>query len=881
MKLHAAASRLLIFALASAGLSQPLSAATFAVSGGEWHDAPGGTECYGKEITVTVSGLEPASYTVEVDAAERYFNAPGKRVMSVKADDQVLAKEVDLFKEDGPGKTRALRGTVTHANDSLAGPLRITLSGIVENATFDRIRILDAAGKVVAETSAAKLRGAASTFGAEIPSVAGPEIWKDSSRPAAERAADLVRRLSLQEKAAQLQMAAPAIPRLGIPAYDWWNEALHGVARAGVATVFPQAIGVAATWDPDLWKEAAVAIGTEARAKHHDYARTHGGATARYYGLDIWSPNVNIFRDPRWGRGQETYGEDPFLTARMGVAFVQGLQGNDPNYFRVIATPKHFAVHSGPEADRHHFDVNVSDQDLWETYLPAFEACILEGGAYSAMGAYNRFRGESCSASKLLLGDILRGKWGFQGFTVSDVDSVSDIHAHHHITHTPEESSALALKRGLDLNSGSTYRALPEAVQAGLCSLEDVDRAAKRCFTARFRLGMFDSPDRVPYARIPITANDTPAHDALALKVARESIVLLKNEGSLLPLPKKGVIAMIGPDADGSAKDGVLVGNYNGEPSHPVGLLDGMRKKLQGAGTVLYAKGCEVTRADPKLEAEALAVAARADVLVMVMGLNPHIEGEEGAGGDRTDIALPAPQEALMEKLAALGKPAVLVLAAGSAQAVCWAQEHVPAILDVWYPGQRGGDALADVLFGDCNPAGRLPVTFYRSDADLPDFKNYDMAGRTYRYFAGKPLYPFGFGLSYTTFRYSKPRLAADSAGGRNVTVQVANTGRRAGDEVVELYVSRPDRVAADGLPIRSLRGFKRVALAPGEAKEVTFRLTPFQFAFVDKAGQRTVEPGTYRLGIGGSQEPAISLDITFGKRIVEPPYAVLPPSCQ
>ena len=647
-----------------------------------------------------------------------------------------------------------------------------------------------------------------------------------------------------------------------------------------MATVFPQAIGAAATWNPALWHEAANVISDEARAKHHDHARANGGNSARYFGLDMWSPNVNIFRDPRWGRGHETYGEDPFLTGRFGVAFCQGLQGNDPTYLKTIATPKHFAVHSGPEADRHRFDAQASDQDLWETYLPAFEACFLEGKAYSIMGAYNRFRGESTTASQLLLVDILRGKWGFQGYTVSDVDSVSDIHNGHHITRTGVESSALAIKRGMDLNSGGTYSALPEAVRQGLCTVEDVDRAFKRCMVARIRLGMFDPPEKVAYARIPISVNNSPEHDALALKVAQESIVLLKNQGGLLPLQAKGTIAVIGPNADDrEIKNGVLVGNYSGDPSHPVTFLDGIRKKMNGKGTVLYAKGCEISRPDPALESEALAVAAKADVVVMVMGLNAKIEGEEGEGGDRTFIGLFPHQEKLLQQVSALGKPVVLVIAAGSAMAVNWAQDHVPAILDVWYPGQRGGDATADVIFGDYNPAGRLPLTFYKSDSDLPDFRNYDMAGRTYRYFKGEPLYPFGFGLSYTTFDYGKPAAKATPDGGFEVSVCITNTGKRAGDEVAQLYLSRKTAAPDSGLPIKSLRGFKRLHLQPGESKSVVFHLTPFQLAFADRSGNRSVTTGDYLVEISGGQTPARQLIIQVAKPVAQAAYAFREPS--
>lgn len=858
------------------------TAASVSVTGSTVYQDPATKqlELFGNPMDVTVSGLPPGTYTLEVDARELFYKAPGKRVMSLRSGNQVLAEHVDLYKLAGGNNPYTITAKVNHPGDFANGPLVIQFVGETSEAKFDLLRVKDATGKIVAESSAAILVKEQNSFGSEVPTVKAPEIWRDPAQTPTDRAADIVRRLSLQEKAAQLQMAAPAIPRLGIPSYDWWNEALHGVARAGVATVFPQAIAAAATWNPALWKETADVIADEARAKYYEHIRTRNGNSARYAGLDIWSPNVNIFRDPRWGRGHETYGEDPFLTGRFGVAFCQGLQGNDPHYFKTIATPKHFAVHSGPEADRHHFDAQASDQDLWETYLPAFEACFLEGKAYSVMGAYNRFRGESCSASQLLLMDILRGKWGFKGYTVSDVDSVADIHSSHHITKSAAESSALALKRGMDLNSGSTYKALPKAVSEGLCTVEDVDRALTRLMVARIRLGLFDPADKVPYAKIPFSVNDAPDHDALALKVARESIVLLKNQGALLPLTPKGTVAVIGPNADDrEIKNGVLVGNYSGNPSHPVTFLDGIRKKWAGKGTVLYAKGCEVSRADSALEAEALATAAKADVVVMVMGLNPKIEGEEGEGGDRTYLGLFPHQEKLLQQVAALGKPVVLVIAAGSAMAVPWAQEHIPAILDVWYPGQRGGDALADVLVGDYNPAGRLPLTFYKSDSDLPDFKDYSMVGRTYRYFTGKPLYPFGYGLSFTTFAYDKPSVKPSDDGGYDVAVPVTNTGKLAGDEVAQLYISRKDAPAGGHLPLRSLRGFKRFHLLPGETRTVIFHLTPFQLAFAGADGKRSVDPGEYLIGLGGGQEPAQQVTLVIKTLINDPAYACKEPT--
>jgi beta-glucosidase len=855
------------------------------LTGGQFYTKGARTEVYGRTLEVVFSGLPAGTYTVEVDAAELFFNQPGRRAMNIACGETVLAKNWDPFKEaGGAGKTATVRAKVDHPGDSLRGPLVVAFTAVADNAKFDEIRVLDAAGAVVARTTAAALQAQGDRFGSDVPQVSGPEVWKDPAQSPSVRAADLVRRLSLREKVSQLQMAAPAIPRLGIPAYDWWNECLHGVARAGRATVFPQAIAAAATFDDALWQQAATAMSDEARAKHHEYARTHGGASARYFGLDMWSPNVNIFRDPRWGRGQETYGEDPYLTGRFGVAFVRGLQGDDPRYLKVIATPKHFAIHSGPENLRHVFDVDVSNQDLWETYLPAFEACFREGRAYSVMGAYNRFRGDSCSAHPLLLEQILRRTWGFAGYSVSDVDSVGDIYQTHKLRPNAAGAAALALTNGLDLNSGTTYQALLPALRQRLVAVEDIDRALLRCLEARIRLGMFDPPEQVPYARIPISVNACPAHDQLALQVARASLVLLKNDQRTLPLAKAGTVAVIGPNADdaGTRENDLMVGNYSGTPPSVTTVLAGIRQKLASQGRVLYAKGCEISRGSPAQAEEALGVARQADAVIMVLGINAHIEGEEGAGGgDRTQLGLFPHQQVLLERVAALGKPVVLVLMNGSALAVNWAHGHIPAILEAWYPGQRGGEAVADVLFGDYNPAGRLPVTFYRSEQDLPDFKDYAMKGRTYRYFRGQPLYAFGHGLSYTTFKYDALRQEAGADEQRLISVKVTNTGTRAGDEVVQLYVSRREQSENSTLPIRSLRGFKRVHVEPGETKTVTFTLAPFQFAFADQDGVRTVEAGEYLVGVGGSQQPAQTVVINFPARLVNPPYAHSAPQVQ
>jgi beta-glucosidase len=687
--------------------------------------------------------------------------------------------------------------------------------------------------------------------------------FQDPDLPVEARVADLVGRLTLEEKVGQLMHAAPAIPRLGIPAYGWWNEALHGVARAGRATVFPQAIGLAATWDTSLMHRVAGAISTEARAKYHEALRR--GGTGTYEGLTFWSPNINIFRDPRWGRGMETYGEDPFLAGRLAVAFVRGMQGDDPRYLKAVATPKHFAAHSGPEPGRHAFDATPNEGDLRDTYLPAFEAAVTEGGAQSVMCAYNRLGGVPACASRRLLHEILRDEWGFAGYVVSDCDAVDDIRTGHRVTADSAAAAAMALAAGTDLNCGSAYRSLADAVHRGLASEAQVDTSLARLFRARMRLGMFDPPERVPYAAIPYSENDAPAHQALALEAARKSLVLLKNDG-LLPLRRDlHTVAVIGPNADDVE---VLLGNYNGTPSSPVTPLAGLRLKLPHAD-VLFARGSDwaqgATPADsaaaPALRDSAVAAARRADVAVLCLGLSPRLEGEElpvhvpgFEGGDRTDLSLPAPQQALLEAVVATGTPVVLVLLNGSALAVNWAAAHVPAILEAWYPGQAAGAAIADVLLGDYDPAGRLPVTFYNSVDQLPAFTDYRMVGRTYRYFRGGVLFPFGYGLSYTRFAYRDLRVPPTVRAGEPVEVsaEVENTGGVAGEEVVQLYVA--NRAATVPVPIRSLAGVERISLRPGERRRVAFTLAPRQLSLIDSAFTRVVEPGAYEVSVGGKQ---------------------------
>jgi beta-glucosidase len=685
-------------------------------------------------------------------------------------------------------------------------------------------------------------------------------IFQNPALPAEQRAADLVSKMSLEEKVSQMVYDAPAINRLGVPAHNWWNECLHGVARAGIATVFPQAIGLAAAWNVDLLGRIAQAISDEARAKHHDAARR--GNRGQYFGLTYWSPNINILRDPRWGRGQETYGEDPYLTARLGVTFTRGLQGDDPRYLKLAATPKHYAVHSGPEADRHHFDAVASQRDMRMTYLPAFEACVREAKAESIMGAYNRVNGEPACASQTLLQKILREEWGFEGYVVSDCGAIKDIYAHHRVVKTAAEAAALAVRNGCDLNCGETYPALVRAVQQGLISEAEIDRAVTRLFTARFKLGMFDPDEMVPYAQIPIEINDAPIHRTLARQAALEAMVLLKNNGGLLPLSRSlKKLAVIGPNADDAV---VLLGNYHGTPSSSVTPLQGILEAVSPQTEVLYARGCDVNGSNRSGFSEALAVARQADLVIFVGGLSQLVEGEEGqregvtggrSRGDRKRIELPGRQEELLKALHAEGKPLVLVLLNGSPVSIPWAQEHVPAILEAWYPGEEGGTAVAQVLFGDYNPAGRLPVTVYRSTEELPTFEDYDMQGRTYRYYRGDPLYPFGYGLSYTSFAYANLTLSREVLSPRetlSVQVEVTNTGERSGDEVVQLYVS--DLESSYPAPIRQLHAFTRVHLTPGETQQVSFDLDPRQLYLIDDAGNKVVEPGLFELSVGGCQ---------------------------
>jgi beta-glucosidase len=702
--------------------------------------------------------------------------------------------------------------------------------------------------------------------------------YLDTSLPAEQRAADLVRRMSIEEKASQLVNQARAIPRLNVPAYDWWSEALHGVARNGFATAFPEPIGLAATFDAPAIHDLAVVTSIEARIKHAQAVRA--GHSNIYEGLDFWAPNINIFRDPRWGRGQETYGEDPFLTARLGVAFVTGMQGDDPRYYRVISTPKHFAVHSGPETTRHTADVIVSKHDELDTYLPAFRAAVTEAKAGSVMCAYNSINGQPACANQFLLQDQLRGKWGFKGYVVSDCQAVVNIFDGHHYKPTQAQSSAASLLSGMDnecadyitrVTDDHDYKPYLDAVKQGFLKESDIDVALTRLFTARIKLGMFDPPEMVPYSKIDEKLLDSPAYRALARKVANESMVLLKNDG-ILPLRASAIrIAVVGPLAD---QTDVLLGNYNGTPSHTVSVLEGLRAEFPQAaidyvpGTRFLGKqGSPSTSKDGWSEADlapqpkAINAARNADVVIAVVGITSKLEGEEMKvnvpgflGGDRTSLDLPKPEQALLEAIASTGKPLVVVLTNGSALGVNWAEAHANAILEAWYPGEEGGAAVAETLSGRNNPAGRLPVTFYKDVTQLPPFEDYAMKSRTYRYFEGAPLYPFGYGLSYTTFAYSDLAVpAAPVAAGSPLIaeVTVTNTGRRSGDEVAQLYLSFP---GVPGAPLRALRAFQRIHLEPGASQRLHFELQPRDLSMVTEAGQPIVAEGDYTISIGGGQ---------------------------
>lgn len=822
-------------------------------------------------------------------------------------------------------------------------------------------------------------------------------LYQDPSIPIDERVSDLISRMTLEEKAYQLFNQAPAIPRLGIPAYNWWNECLHGVARAGKATVFPQAIGMASTFDEPLMLRLATAISDEARAKHHYFERNN--ARGIYMGLTFWTPNINIFRDPRWGRGQETYGEDPYLTSRMAVSFIKGLQGDNPKYFKTIATAKHYAVHSGPEFTRHSDNIFVNDRDLYETYLPAFRAAVTEANVQSVMCAYNRFRDQPCCGSDFLLKDILRNELKFNGYIVSDCGAITDFYNQtaHHVVSKAEQAWGWSLNSGTDLNCEENkwfVQKIDSAVNAGIISERDINISLARLLKARFQLGMFDPQEKQDYAKIPMSVVGSSSHLNLALQAAEKSFVLLKNDG-ILPLKKGTHIALIGPNANNPA---ILIGNYNGDPVNPVTPLKGL-KQYPGVQKISYSPGSPlvpglytdfamigadqlfhtengklkkglkasyygttdfsgkpgIERLDPtidfkwekspvnnlvdapfsvrwegilvpsksglyqfstnlnltidemqvldkpvqlqkgnryKLTAElvvsafwwasnyqqayahllwtdtsrdyfsdAMDIARSSDIIVFCGGISSNLEGEEMkietdgfAHGDRTNLNLPPIQRKLLSELKNTGKPIIYINFSGSAVALNWEQENVSAILQGFYPGEGTGTALARILFGDVNPSGRLPVTFYKSVDDLPAFSDYQMKGRTYRYYEGQPLYEFGYGLSYTSFRYSELKIPTTIPSGEPVPVivSVTNTGKRVGEEVVQIYISHID--SKTPVPQRSLVAFKRVSLNPGETKTVELTIRPDQLSKININNQRIVEAGTIKLFAGGKQ---------------------------
>jgi len=890
-------------------------------------------------------------------------------------------------------------------------------SQMVVSAAFILIGFISAAGPAQQSTQDHQATCSAATCAYLNPALS-PE----------ERSKDLVRRMTLEEKVSQMLDVAPAIPRLGVPAYNWWNEALHGIARNGYATVFPQSIGLAASWDTDLMHQIAGVIGTEGRAKYNEAIRNDDHS--RFAGLTFWSPNINIFRDPRWGRGMETFGEDPFLTASMGVEFVRGLQGDNPKYLELVSTPKHFAVHSGPEPLRHGFNVDVSEHDLEDTYLAAFRATIVEGRADSIMCAYNAIDGTPACANSRLMQQHLRGDWGFNGYSVSDCDAVADISRGHHFAANTEQAAADATKAGTDLDCGSTYKELISAVNDHLLSESNIDTAVVRLFTARMRLGMFDPQEDVPFNAIPSTEVNSAPHRELALQAARESIVLLKNRDETLPLkPSIRKIAVVGPTADLLES---IEGNYNGTAPDPVTPLDGLRKQF-GSGNILYAPGSILAagtplpipsaylRADASLKTEgmkgeyfdnaefegtpklvrvdakinfdwnrvapaegfsaktfsvrwtgvflppiageyvigvrgprgfmsfdpgggvigtqqpagrmldrvrlfvddklvmdshsnpanarlsftdthphairveylhlpndrfvdleweppagslvgsAVEAAKKSDAVIAFVGLSPNVEGEEMEvhaegfdGGDRTRIELPEAQEHLLEAMRATGKPLVVVLMAGSALAVPWAKAHADALLEAWYPGEEGGDAIAETLAGKYNPAGRLPVTFYRSTDDLPPFSDYSMKSRTYRYYKGEVLYAFGNGLSYSKFKYSTPKIDSpriQAGSSVTITAEVRNESNRDGDEVAELYLVPPHTAVS---PKVELEGFKRIHLRAGEAQNIQFTLMPRELSEVDEKGDRAVVPGDYKVYLSGGQPKPGTLSATI-----------------
>ncbi|MDF2540632.1 MAG: glycosyl hydrolase [Herbinix sp.] len=688
------------------------------------------------------------------------------------------------------------------------------------------------------------------------------------------RAKKLAMEMTLEEKTTQLRYISPAIQRLGIPAYNWWNEALHGVARAGVATSFPQAIGLASIFDEAFMEKIADAISTEGRAKYNESIRKEDRDI--YKGLTFWCPNINIFRDPRWGRGHETFGEDPFLTARLGVSYIRGIQG-DKEYLKAAACAKHFAVHSGPEQGRHEFNSIVSKKDLYETYLPAFEAAVKEAKVEGVMGAYNRTNGEPCCGSNTLLREILRGQWGFDGYIVSDCGAIADFHEHHRVTSTAEESAAMALSAGCDLNCGNIYLYVWKAVQDGLITEEQVTSAVEHLLTTRFRLGMFDQTE---FDTIPYEVVECKEHLALSEEAARKSMVLLKNNG-ILPLKKEELktIGVIGPNAN--SRD-ALKANYFGTSSRYITALEGIQDEAGENIRVLYSEGSQLIRSTAEGGAlpndrlkEALSVAERSDVVILCMGLDASLEGEEGdasneyCAGDRMSLSLPKAQLDLIEAIAGLHKPTILCNMVGSATDLRFAHEHFDAVLQVWYPGARGGKALADLLFGHCSPSGKLPVTFYHSVDDLPDFTDYAMKDRTYRYMTKEAFYPFGFGLTYSQVMCKEAKILGTIEPDQEIELQVKveNIGDFDTEEVIEVYIKVEELAYA--VPNYSLCGFKRVSLKKGEEKEVIIRIPYSSLEVVDENGERRVDSGKFTLYSGLCQPDSRSVSL-YGQKPLE-----------
>jgi beta-glucosidase len=685
-------------------------------------------------------------------------------------------------------------------------------------------------------------------------------VYLDPSKPIDARVADLVSRLSLEEKVYQMMNNTPAIPRLHIPEYNWWNECLHGVARSGIATIFPQPIGMAATFDDGLIHRVAEAVSDEARAMYN--AAMAKGYHAQFGGLTFWTPNINIFRDPRWGRGQETYGEDPYLTARMGVALVKGLQGDDPDHLKVAACAKHYAVHSGPERLRHEFDAEVSKKDLWDTYLPAFHA-LVDAKVEAVMCAYNRTDGEACCANTYLLQEVLRKDWGFKGHIVSDCDALADIFEGHKLTVSKTGAAALALQRGVNLNCGDTYLSLTDAVKQGLVTARQIDSSLAILLRTRFKLGLFDPAGSGRYDRIPESVINSPAHRQLARTVAEKSIVLLKNDG-VLPLSnglKKYYIT--GPNA---ASIDVLIGNYYGVNDRLVTILEGLAAQAQPGSQMTYRQGVLLDRNNVNPIDWASGEAQTADATIAVLGISGMLEGEEGESlaspsfGDRLDYNIPRNQIDYLRKLRNGNKnPIVAVITGGSPMNLAEVQEVADAVLLVWYPGEEGGNAVADILFGKVSPSGRLPVTFPKSLDQLPPYEDYSMKGRTYRYMKAEPLYPFGFGLSYTQFGYSDLKVSGGTVktGSTikkgetvNAEVTVTNTGKIKSDEVVQLYITHEG--LGESAPLFALKGFKRITLDPGVSTNVNFVIGPDLLKLVNDQGQNVLQPGRIRISVGG-----------------------------